>query len=315
MKQKDFYEILGVNKKTPLAEIKINYRTLAKKYHPDKNIGDKEAEDMFKLVGEAYATLMDKDRRKRYDKQVARYGYGVVRNSAGEELKYEVKTPSAVASEILGAILGASKGATQKITGVAGEIKDKINNTKQPKKGDNIEANIEITLEEGYFGIEKKLTLKTKNDGTKNVTIDVPRGIRDGEKIRLAALGKPGKNGGKTGDLIITTKLREHEILKLDGADIKMNVDISYAASIVGDKIGIKVFGEVLKVDIPSKTKQGEKLVVQGKGYFVNSTIRGNLIITFNITVPEEISSREIKIYEQLLKVEKQQLKETVAKK
>ena len=82
MKMKDFYEILGVNKGTPFIEIKAKYRSLAKKYHPDKNIGDKEAEDMFKLIGEAYSTLTDKDKRKRYDKQVARYGYGIVRNSA-----------------------------------------------------------------------------------------------------------------------------------------------------------------------------------------------------------------------------------------
>lgn len=310
MKQKDFYEILGVNKRTPLLEIKAAYRALAKKYHPDKNIGDKESEDMFKLVGEAYATLMDKDRRKRYDKQVARYGYGVVRNSAGEEVKYQVKTPSAVASEIIGAILGASKDASQKISGVAENIKDKINSAKQPKKGDNIEATIEITLEEGYFGVEKKLTLKTKNDGLKNVTVDVPRGIRDGEKIRLAALGKPGKDGGKAGDLIITTRLREHEILRLDGADINMNIDISYAASVVGDKIGIKIFGELIRVDIPARTKQFDRLIIKGRGYFVNNSLSGNLVLNFNVNGPEQISPREIKIYEQLLKVEKQELKE-----
>lgn len=315
MKQKNFYEILGVNKKTPLAEIKANYRALAKKYHPDKNIGDKDSEDTFKIVGEAYSTLIDKDKRKRYDKQVLRYGYGVVKNSNGEEVKYEVKTPKAVASEIISAILGVSKDATQKISGVAEEIMDKIHNMKQPKKGENIEASIEITLEEGYFGVEKKLTFKVQNGGTKNVTIEVPRGIRDGEKIRLAALGKPGKNGGKSGDLIIQTKLKEHDVLKLDGADVKMNIDISYATSIVGDKIGLKVFGELFKIDIPRKTKQGDKLIVQGKGYFVNNSTRGNLVLEFNIIVPEEITAREMKIYEQLLKVEKHQLNEQVSKK
>ena len=314
MKQKNFYEILGVNKKTPLAEIKLNYRALAKKYHPDKNIGDKESEDTFKTVGEAYSTLTDKDKRRRYDKQVLRFGYGVVKNSAGEELKYEVKTPKAVVNEIFGAILGVSKGATQKITGVAEDIIDKIQNIKQPKKGENVEASIEIAIEEGYFGVEKKLTLKVQDGGTKNVTIDVPRGIRDGEKIRLAALGKPGKNGGRSGDLIIKTKIKEHEILKLDGSDLKMDIEISYAASIIGDKIGVKVFGELIKIDIPKRTKQNDRLIVKGKGYFVNNTIRGNLVIDINISAPEEITAREMKIYEQLLKVEKNQLSEKVNK-
>lgn len=314
MRQKDFYEILGINKKTPLAEIKLKYRALAKKYHPDKNIGDKESEDMFKLIGEAYSTLTDKDKRKRYDRQVAKYGYGVVRNSSGEEVKYQVKTPSAVASEMIGAILGASKGASKKISEVTDNIKERINNTQKPKKGDNIEANIEITLDEGYFGVEKKLTLKTQTDGLKNVIVDVPRGIKDGEKIRLAALGKLGKFGGKTGDLIINTKLKEDEILKLDGSDIKIDIDISYAASMVGDKIQIKAFGEVIKADVPARTKQGDKLVIKNKGYFVTNSISGNIILTFNIKQEEEISDREIKIYEQLLKVEKQQTKDKSGK-
>ncbi len=310
MKQKDFYEILGVNKKTTLAEIKASYRALAKKFHPDKNIDDKEAEDMFKLIGEAYSTLTDKDKRKRYDKQVARYGYGAVKNAAGEEVKYQVKTAGDVAHEIIGAILGASKATTEKISGVAETIKEKINNAKHPKKGDNIETTIEITLEEGYFGVEKKLEANTTNEALKNVTVDVPRGIKNGEKIRLAALGKPGKDGGKAGDLIINTKIKENKVFKLDGSDITMDMDISYAASIIGDKITVKLFGETIKDEIPKLAKQGDKIVIPNKGYFINNTTNGDLVINLNIKSPEELSAREIKIYEQLLKVEKQHSKE-----
>lgn len=315
MKQNDFYEILGVNKKTPLAEIKLKYRALAKKYHPDKNIGNKEAEDMFKLIGEAYSTLIDKEKRKRYDRLVSKYGYGAVKNGSGEEVKYQVKTPSAVANDMMGAILGASKGATKKISKVTENIKEKLNNSQKPKKGGNIESTIEITLNEGYFGVEKKISIKSQNDGLKKVTIDVPRGIKNGEKIRLAALGKPGKYGGKTGDLIITVKLKEDKTLKLDGSNIKVNIDISYAASIVGDKIQIKTFGKTLKTDVPTRTKQGDELIIKNEGYFINNTLNGDLIITFNIKQDEKLTDREIKIYEQLLKVEKQKQKEKQNKK
>ena len=260
MKQKDYYTLLGVNKYSSKEEIKQNYRKLAKKYHPDANIGSPEAEEVFKDLTVAYDILMDKEKKKKYDRQVARYGYGIPpRNSHKKEIKYGVKNTDA-ASELISTLLGFGKGAKEMFTSTATDIKDKLNVKKEPKKGNNIEASLDISLEEGFFGADKKLSLKTVGGKVNNYTVQVPQGIRDGEKIRLAALGKPGKNGGKNGDLIITVKMKEHQNLKLDGIDIHANIDITYAQSMIGDNVKFKILGEQVDVTVPAGVKEQDNL-------------------------------------------------------
>lgn len=306
MKQKDYYLLLGVNKRSSQEEIKQNYRKLAKKYHPDANVGSLEAEEIFKDLTVAYDTLMDKEKKKKYDRQVARYGYGIPpKASHTKEIKYGVKNIDAK-SELISTLLGLGKGAKEMFEGAASDIKEKINARKEPAKGSNIEASLDISLEEGFFGAEKKLSLKTSGGKINNYTVEVPRGIRDGEKIRLAALGKPGKNGGKNGDLIITVKIKEHSSLKLDGLDIHTNVEITYAQSVVGDDVKIKLLGEQIDIKIPESSKEQDKLVISKKGYVAGDNARGDLILHLNIKPPTELSDRERKIYEQLLRVEKQ---------
>lgn len=310
MKQKDYYALLGVNKRSSKDEIKQNYRRLAKKYHPDANVGSPEAEEVFKTLTVAYDTLMDKEKKKKYDRQVARYGYGTPpRTSNKKEVKYGMKNSDA-ASELISTLLGFGKGAKEMFETTTSDIKDRINARKEPKKGENIEAAIEISLEEGFFGAEKKLSLKTVGGKVNNYTVQVPRGIRDGEKIRLAALGKPGKNGGKNGDLIITVKMKEHANLKLDGVDIHTNIDITYAQAIIGDKMKLKILGEQVEIQIPAKVREQDRIIIAKKGYITGENNRGSLVLHITIKHPEEISERERKIYEQLLRVEKQQLKE-----
>ncbi len=310
MKQKDYYLLLGVNKRSSKEEIKQNYRKLAKKYHPDANVGSPEAEEVFKDLTVAYDTLMDKEKKKKYDRQVARYGYGMPpKATRTKDIKYGVKNTDAT-SELIATLLGFGKGAKEMFTGATTDIKERINAKKEPVKGGNVEASLEISLEEGFFGAEKKVALKTAHGKINNYTVQVPRGIRDGEKIRLAALGKPGKNGGKNGDLIITVKLKEHSSLKLEGTDIHTNVDITYAQSVVGDKVKLKHLGEQVDVEIPAGSKEQDKIVISKKGYVSGDDVRGSLILHLSIRRPEQVTERERKIYEQLLRVEKQQMKE-----
>jgi len=310
MKQKDYYLLLGVNRRSSKEEIKANYRKLAKKYHPDANVGSPEAEEVFKDLTVAYDILMDKEKKKKYDRQVARYGYGVPpKVSAKKDVKYGVKSTDAK-SELITTLLGFGKGAKEIFESATADIKDKINAKQQPKKGNNIEAALEISIEEGFSGAEKKLSLKTLGGKTNNYTVQVPRGIKDGEKIRLAALGQPGKNGGKNGDLIITVKMKEHSSLRLDGLDVHTKLDVTYAQSVVGDKIKVKILGEQSDVEIPAASREQDKIVISNKGYVNAENVRGDLILHIAIKYPEEITEREKKIYEQLLRVEKQQIKE-----
>ena len=308
MKPKDYYALLGVHKRSSKEEIKQNYRKLAKKYHPDANVGRPEMEEIFKDLTVGYDILMDKDKKKKYDRQVVRYNYGAPPKVEKEKTakKYGVKNENA-ASELVSTILGFSKDATETIKSKASEFKVNIAAKKVAKKGENIEALLEITLEEGLYGAEKKVSLKATGGMVNTYTVQVPKGIKEGEKIRLAALGKPGKNGGKNGDLIITVKVKEQADVKLDKLDILSKVNVSYAQAIVGDNIRMKMFGENIEVTIPANTKEGDKIAVEGKGYTTSDGTRGKLILTVSVTAPTTITEKERKIYEQLLKVEKQQ--------
>lgn len=306
MKPKDYYALLGVHKRSSKEEIKQNYRKLAKKYHPDANVGKPEMEEIFKDLTVGYDILMDKDKKKKYDRQVVRYNYGAPPKVEKTAKKYGVKNENA-ANEFVSTILGFGKDATQTIKTKASEFKVNIASKKIAKKGDNIEAILEIALEDGLFGAEKKVSLKVAGGKVNTYTVQVPKGIKDGEKIRLAALGKPGKNGGKNGDLIITVKVKEQPDIKLDKLDIISKVNISYAQAIVGDRIRLKMFGESIEVIIPANTKEKDKIIVEGKGYTTSDGTRGNLILEASVTAPTTITDKERKIYEQLLKVEKQQ--------
>ncbi|MBR6613356.1 MAG: DnaJ domain-containing protein [Clostridia bacterium] len=309
MKPKDYYALLGVHKRSSKEEIKQNYRKLAKKYHPDANVGKPEMEEIFKDLTVGYDILMDKDKKKKYDRQVVRYNYGAPPKVEKEKTKkYGVKNEN-TANEFVSTILGFGKDATETIKTKASEFKVNIASKKIAKKGDNIEAILEIALEEGLFGAEKKVSLKAAGGKVNTYTVQVPKGIKDGEKIRLAALGKPGKNGGKNGDLIITVKLKEQTDVKLDKLDLHSKLSISYAQAIVGDKVRIKMFGESIEVTVPANTKEGDKIVVDGRGYTTSDGTRGKLILEATLAAPTTITDKERKIYEQLLRAEKQQAK------
>lgn len=297
MKQKDYYAILEVHKKSSREEIKSQYRRLAKIYHPDANINDSTAEERFKDLTVAYDILMDKEKKRKYDRQILRYGYGAVP-------KVDKKKVSA--TDIINKVKKLS-GETVNVMSQATEaIKVKIESIKEEKKGENIEATLEITLDEGFFGTEKKLSLKSISGKISNYSVTVPRGIKDSEKIRLAALGKPGKNGGKPGDLIITIKIKKDPKFSLNGNNVEMNLNISYVQSIIGDKFTSKLFNEKVDIELEEMTKNNSKIVLRDRGYYINDARRGDLIVNVNVLQPEKISEREKKIYAQLLKVEKQ---------
>lgn len=316
MKQKDYYAMLGVNRRSSKDQIKAEYRKLAKKYHPDTNLDDPDAEEKFKDLNAAYNTLTDKEKKRRYDRMVTKYGYGVVpkvvqekKQSTKSDIKYEVKDSGVVVGEIINTILGFGKDAKNVVVSAAEEIKGKIITQKEQKKGQNIEATINISIEEGFLGTEKKLTVKTSTEKTSTYVVNVPKGIKDGEKIRLAALGKPGKNGGKNGDLIITIKIENSNEMRLKANDIILQQDISYVQSIIGDMVTLRLFKEIIDIKIPEGINDKEQITINNKGYYVDEKTRGKLILEVNIIKPGQISDRERKIYQQLLRVEKQESK------
>ena len=298
MKQKNYYAILEVNRKSSDQDIKLNFRRLAKEYHPDKN-KSKDAEEKFKDINEAYAILMDPEKKRKYDRQVARYGYGFANIESGlQDVKYEFKSGANVFNDILNQILGFRKGDNN-------SNNENIDDKKKPIKGSDIVTHLDVTLEEGFFGAEKKIAIRAHKTGMKTFSVKVPVGIKNGDKIRLAALGNPGKNGGKNGDLIIHVKLLDDPEFKIEGTDFSKDINITPAVAALGGKYKLQVMDEKLFVSLPKRLRDGEIVTVPNKGYVTEDGNRGDLNLKVHIDLPEDISEREEKLYEQLLKIER----------
>ena len=303
MKYKNYYEILNVTRKSSIQDIKLSYRSLAKKYHPDAN-KTAEAENIFKDINEAYATLTNEEKRKKYDKQVAKYGFGFVEGEYGlSNVKYEFKSGVNAINDLFTTILGFKKDEESQETS-----KEEKKNKQKTIKGTDIITHLDVTLDEGFFGTEKKIAIKSFKSGMQTFSVNVPVGIQSGDKIRLAALGNPGKNGGKNGDLIIHVKLLQDENCTLSGIDLNKTISITPAAAITGAKVKLQIFDEKLIVTLPKRVRNGELINVPGKGYITEDGKRGDLILKVNIDLPEKISEREEKLYEQLLKFEQKNL-------
>lgn len=302
MKYKNYYAILEVNRKSSDQDIKLNFRRLAKEYHPDKN-KEAGAEEKFKDINEAYAVLMDAEKRRKYDRQVAKYGYGFANIESGlQDVKYEIKSGANVFNDLLNQILGFKRETTNSDN--PDDI-DSVERKQKPIKGTDIITHLDVTLEEGFFGAEKKIAIKAYKTGMKTFSVKVPVGIKNGDKIRLAALGNPGKNGGKNGDLIIHVKLLENEEFKLSGTDFIKEIDITPAVAALGGKYKLQVMDEKLFVSLPKRLRDGEIVTVPNKGYIKEDGERGDLNLKVHIDLPADISEREEKLYEQLLKIER----------
>ena len=286
MKYKNYYEILEVNRKSSVQDIKLNFRRLAKEYHPDKN-KSAEAEDKFKDINEAYAVLMDPEKRRKYDRQVAKYGYGFANLESGlQDVKYEFKSGANVFNDLLNQILGLRKDSSAQNNN---DI-DSVERKQKPIKGTDIVTHLDVTLEEGFFGAEKKIAIKAYRTGMKTFSVKVPIGIKSGDKIRLAALGNPGKNGGKNGDLIIHVNLLENDEFKLAGSDLIKEIDITPAVAALGGKYKLQVMDEKLFVSLPKHLRDGEIVTVPNKGYIKEDGQRGDLNLKVHIDLPDDIS-------------------------
>ena len=304
MKYKNYYEILGVTRRSSKEEIRLSYRKLAKKYHPDTN-KTQESETMFKNVNEAYDILTNEEKRRKYDRQTSKFGFGIVdSDSSLSNVKYEIKSGVNVINDLLTTILGLKKDEVQNFGDINNAPEERKQKQKQ-EKGKDIITYLEVTLQEGLLGVEKKISIKSHKSGMKTYSVNVPIGIKNGDKIRLAALGNPGKNGGKNGDLIIHVKLLEDKEFKLKGTDLTKNIIISPALAAVGGNYPIDVLGEKIVVSLPKHIHDSELVTISQKGYASEDGTRGNLFLKVHIDLPKDLSEREEKLYEQLLKYER----------
>ena len=285
MKFKDYYKILELdNSKVSIEQIKSAYRKQAKKYHPDVNVGNKLAEERIKDINEAYRTLSNTTLKRKYDRT---WNYNV----RSRERKARQKT----SGDFLNMFFGNN------------EIKEELEQSKLPPvRGEDIETEINIKIEEGFYGADKKIALKDVDGKTKTITIKIPEGIQNDEKIRLIGQGKQGKNGGKNGDLYIKINIENNKKYTLNGNNLYTIIPITPWEAALGTKVKVRSIDDTkTQIYIPNGIKSGEKIEIPHKGYKNINGERGNLIVQVQIVVPEKLTKEEKDMFKKLKEISK----------
>jgi len=285
---KDYYKILELKTNRVSSEqIKNAYRLAVKKNHPDLNVKDSLAEEKIKDINEAYKILSDSIAKRKYDRIWSKN----LTQKRRKEYEEENRKNNSAFGELFNMFFGNVENAKEK---------NKTKVEKTPIKGENIETSIDVNIEEVFYGLDKKISLRAVDGKMKVFTVSIPAGIRNGEKIRLLGQGKEGIDGGKNGDLFIKVNIKDSEKFKLKGNDLYTNLYLTPWEAALGTRTTIYSIDEGTQIYIPGGIGSGEILRVAGKGYKDGKGSRGDLIAKVNIMVPKELSKEEKSLFEKL---------------
>lgn len=312
----DYYKVLGVEKNASTAEIKKAYRKLAMKYHPDKNKGNKEAEEKFKKISEAYAVLSDSQKRKNYD-MFGSEGFhqrfsqeDIFRNFNFQDLFQDIGGSSG--EDIISRLFGfqsrgkpsgfsfTSRGfQSDPFSGRGGGFTRQFHRA-QPTKGKPVVHRIPVTLEEIFHGGRKKIKINT-GGGMEEISVKIPPGIAAGKKLRIAGKGQPGAAGGSRGDLLLEIDIQYHPVFKRKGDDLYMDHTIRLTEALLGTTITISTFEGIRKVKVPPGTQPYSKIRLKGHGIpKMESKTKGDLYVSIQITFPKTLSSEQKELVKKL---------------
>ena len=317
---KDYYKILGVAKNATPEEIKKQYRKLAMETHPDRNKDDKQAEEKFKAINEAYAVLSDPRKRKQYDTfGSARFHqrYSQEDIFQGFDIGDILKDLGFTTDDVFGSIFGRGRrggrktdrrqrspfGASQgfdfqDIFGMSGH---QGFGGQQPARGPDLRSDITITLEEAGRGTKKSITLSAGGN-TQTLSVKIPAGVTDGKRLRLAGKGEPGPSGAPPGDLYLTVHVQPHPVFRREENHLYLEREIKLSEALLGTSIEVPtLLEETRKVRVPPGTQPGAKIRLRGMGMPVmGGGTPGDAYVTLRIAVPKKLNKRQRELAEEL---------------
>ncbi|AXH34576.1 J domain-containing protein [Humibacter sp. BT305] len=293
---KDFYATLGVSKDVSEADLKKTYRKLARQYHPDSNPGDAAAEARFKEISEAYAVLSDPEQRKEYD-QIRAMGSGARFTAGGQgaggfedvfggmfgggggggRTSYSYQQGGDY-DDLLGGLFGGRGGfgtSTGGFRGYGG-----------PQRGRDVTARTTID----FVTAVKGDTIKLQTSDGKPITVKIPAGVSDGQKIKLRGKGEPSPDGGEPGDIVLTVSVRKHPVFERDGLNLRVTVPVTFVEATLGATIEVPTLGGApVKLKVAPGTPSGRVLRVKGRGV-ETSKGKGDLLAVVQVAVPSHLS-------------------------
>ena len=301
MEYVDYYSTLGVDKSASQEDIKKEYRKLAKKHHPDLNRKTKGAEEKFKTINEAYQVLGDPEKRKKYDdlSKEAHNGSNFHPSASdfGNNARYEYNdAENNDFSDFFNMFFRGGNDFS------VNNFRQERNAQKYHVTGTDIEAEIQITLKEGFNGVEERIKLADDRNG-RTITFKIPAGIMTGEKVKLSGQGNPGRNGGKNGDLYLSIILKKNEQFEIDGLNLSADLNIMPWDAALGTEVEVATLEGKILVTIPSGVQTGSRIRVPGKGYKNKNGKCGDLFLMVKIVNPTVISNEMRELYEKLKKL------------
>ncbi|MSU02466.1 DnaJ C-terminal domain-containing protein [Tissierella pigra] len=306
MEYKDYYKILGVDKNASQDEIKKSFRSLAKKYHPDLNPNDNKAQEKFKEINEAYEVLGDEEKKRMYDQFGSGYNFSNGQNfdpsqyGFGGSGGYTYTTTDGDFSDFFNMFFGGMGGNQRGGSQRGFDLGNLFGSRKATKKqSPSYESELNITIEEGYNGIQKDINLNVGGEN-KNISVKVPKGILPGKKLKVK-----GEKWGINGDILFKINFIEDERNKLEGLDIISKVDLLPWEAVLGEKVVVNTIDGKIKIDVPKLISSGKKIRIPKKGYKDMQDNRGDLYVEINIVSPNNITEEEIKLYEKLKNISK----------
>ena len=325
MADKDYYNTLGVNRNASEREIKQAYRKLARKYHPDVNPGDKSAEETFKQINEAYEVLSDKEKRSKYDQFGDQWQYADQFARAQQQRPFGDfarggSTSFRFDEGDLGSLFGDLFGSFGTET---------FRRRARPRRGQDVEHPVEVTLEEAYRGASRVLSLEAEEvcsgcggsgniqnvpcsvcrgsgrvSRLKRLEVKIPPGVKDGSRVRIAGKGGPGYGGGKSGDLYLVVSVKPHQTFERKGDNLHAEVAVPLTVAVLGGEMQVPTLSGKLALKIPPETQNERTFRLSGKGMpHVGSSAFGDLLVKVKVILPTKLSSQEKELFEQLRKL------------
>ncbi|MFA5405290.1 MAG: J domain-containing protein [Ignavibacteria bacterium] len=311
MDYKDYYKVLGVDKKASTDEIKKAYRKLAQKYHPDKTKGDKSAEEKFKEINEANEVLRDPGKRKKYDELGENYKYYQQSGNAGQGFDWSQYANAGGGQQSYSFngdfedMFGGSGGYSDFFDmlfggGFAGGQKKRRGGRTMQSRGHDYQAEMNITLEEAYSGTTRVF----KHNG-QSIKLNIKPGIPDGNLLKIPGKGSAGRGGGQAGDLLIKINILKHNIFERRDNDLYADINVDLYTAVLGGKVQFKTLKGTIKIDIAKESEFGKTLRLQKLGMPKYGTVNefGDLYLKVNIQMPKNLSAKEVKLFNDLQKL------------
>ncbi len=307
---KDYYEILGVAPNAEKKVIKQTYHQLARKYHPDINPGNKESEEKFKTINEAYQVLSDAKQRKKYDALRAQYqqwqqtggqqqqdfdwqNWSASQNAgaaqAGKGARVQYASP-----EDMEDLFGSDSPYSDFFTNIFGQARKSGKGraaSSSPRRGRDVEYEVALTLEEAFHGAERLLEI----DGHR-ITAGIPPGVRSGSRVRLAGRAEPGQSGGQAGDLFLIIQVLPNDTFERDGDDLHMDIPVDFYTAIAGGEVRIPAMERPLTLTIPPRANANRSFRIRGKGTprLGDPKTHGDLFARVRLVLPDALTDQEV---------------------